>query len=290
MNEKDKNEPGLLKRILVAGAATTICTLPLVLFTHADLFQTFPHTNRSNKKKLEEKVISNERELILNSDEGKERIKFSINQEIQNYISSLRKDEDSQTDENYVRKIVNEGYLDDLSEKILEGDLESDIKQVRRFMSENLKYISDGNNQYMKHTLETLMDGGGDCEDLSALMLSLFKESGRKGAIVYEPGHASAAIEIREEENNINSLFNLGVYSKKRINKSNLGTISEKNATKDSSYFRGEGNRNTDSEAYVYTPDIIEIEGDKYIVLEPTDEDLSSIKIDTENEGAYRIY
>jgi len=54
----------------------------------------------------------------------------------------------------------------------------------------NLKYVSDPERQYVQSPEETLMGGGGDCEDLTILLAQLFKAINIKTRIALTYDHA----------------------------------------------------------------------------------------------------
>lgn len=58
--------------------------------------------------------------------------------------------------------------------KLPTGNNEADAQKILSFV-QGLDYISDVKG-YVKHPVETLVEGGGDCEDLSALAYCLMKD------------------------------------------------------------------------------------------------------------------
>jgi len=57
-----------------------------------------------------------------------------------------------------------------------------------------LKYISDGNIEHIKYPLETIIEGGGDCEDTSLLFVSLAKIIDLDVFLLQIPGHIMAVV------------------------------------------------------------------------------------------------
>ena len=76
----------------------------------------------------------------------------------------------------------------------------SDIERVQHFMSANFTYQEDGNNNYTKYPLETLVERGGDCEDLTVFAASALSHMGRSVLFVYEPRHVCLGVELKEGE------------------------------------------------------------------------------------------
>lgn len=74
-----------------------------------------------------------------------------------------------------------------------------DYERVMQFMR-NLTYQSDTGRGYAKHPLETIVEGGGDCEDSVILVAALLRRMGRKFAVLNQPGHVSLTIQLREGE------------------------------------------------------------------------------------------
>ncbi len=50
--------------------------------------------------------------------------------------------------------------------------------------------------EYPKYVVETLWDGGGDCEDTSILLISLLREMGYDTTFLLMPGHAAVAVAL----------------------------------------------------------------------------------------------
>ena len=54
---------------------------------------------------------------------------------------------------------------------------------------DNLNYISDPPDEYVKTAKETLKSGGGDCDDYSVLLANLLQAVGISTRFVFVPGH-----------------------------------------------------------------------------------------------------
>lgn len=102
------------------------------------------------------------------------------------------------------------GYLlhpyDDLFIRVITGEFdrviglteltEDDKVGLITSFVQSLEYEQDpATLEYPKFPVETLSDGGGDCEDTSILMGHLLKELGIKTALIHLPDHMALAIE-----------------------------------------------------------------------------------------------
>ncbi len=54
--------------------------------------------------------------------------------------------------------------------------------------------------EYPKYVVETLWDGGGDCEDTTILLISLLREMGYDTTFLLMPGHAAVAVALNPED------------------------------------------------------------------------------------------
>jgi transglutaminase-like putative cysteine protease len=58
------------------------------------------------------------------------------------------------------------------------------------FVSENLEYVSDPTSfEYIKTAKESLVNGGGDCDDASVLLVTLLESVGIDSRFVFVPEH-----------------------------------------------------------------------------------------------------
>ena len=63
-------------------------------------------------------------------------------------------------------------------------------KAIFYFVRDNLDYVSDPNRfEYVKSARESLISGGGDCDDASVLLANLEEAIGIKTRFVFIPGH-----------------------------------------------------------------------------------------------------
>jgi hypothetical protein len=95
-------------------------------------------------------------------------------------------------DDDYVRVLLSEF---DRIIGLTELTEEDKVGLVRTFV-QNMEYEQDSDTlEYPKFPVETLFDGGGDCEDTTILMGHLLKEMDVGTALIYMPGHMALAIE-----------------------------------------------------------------------------------------------
>ncbi len=99
----------------------------------------------------------------------------------------------------------------------------------------SMKYLSDGEGDYPKYPVETLVEGGGDCEDLSILFSSLCSTLGYETIVlclcnvIFEYCHVYCAItfdEFIEDDTVINNYIN---FTSDLSNNGKFGDIPAKN-------------------------------------------------------------
>lgn len=106
----------------------------------------------------------------------------------------------------YVYEALNEGLADEFG-RILHSEAEANgitgaREQVEFLIDfvQNLPYIPDdvstGYDDYTKRHIETLVDGGGDCEDSAIMLASLLSSEpfGYGTALILPPGHAALGV------------------------------------------------------------------------------------------------
>jgi hypothetical protein len=72
------------------------------------------------------------------------------------------------------------------------------IEYLTAFVQQGFRYQSDPSNvahDWPKYPIETVMEGGGDCEDFSALLCALLATFGFHSYLVLVPGHMAVAVE-----------------------------------------------------------------------------------------------
>ncbi len=89
----------------------------------------------------------------------------------------IRDNVDSSTDECVLNGLLN--YCQD------RGDFE-----------DCMHYIEDGTDDFAKYPVETLCEGGGDCEDKSILFASMARSLGYSVKIAVTPGHCMALVKL----------------------------------------------------------------------------------------------
>ena len=95
-------------------------------------------------------------------------------------------------DDDYVRVLLSE--FDRLI-GLTQLTVEDKVGLVRTFV-QNMEYEQDTTTlEYPKYPVETLFDGGGDCEDTTILMGHLLREMDVNTALIYMPGHMALAVE-----------------------------------------------------------------------------------------------
>jgi len=63
-------------------------------------------------------------------------------------------------------------------------------KAIFYFVRDNFDYVSDPNRyEYVKSARESLVSGGGDCDDASVLLANLMEAIGIRSRFVFIPGH-----------------------------------------------------------------------------------------------------
>jgi len=99
-------------------------------------------------------------------------------------------------DDDYVAVLVREFAVIQVEEGL------SDEERLSLMISfvQNMEYVSDpssaGQGEYPKYPVETLVDGGGDCEDTSILMASLLESWGYNVSLLRLPNHMAVGLEV----------------------------------------------------------------------------------------------
>ncbi|WP_066635742.1 hypothetical protein [Desulfolucanica intricata] len=103
----------------------------------------------------------------------------------------------------YVTNPLNQPYIADLVKTFKKGAQKNNysewdtINYMVAFV-QSLKYVPDkvstGHDEYPKYPIETLVDGGGDCEDTSILMASILQEMGYGVVLLGLPDHMAIGV------------------------------------------------------------------------------------------------
>ncbi|MBW2977831.1 transglutaminase-like domain-containing protein [Candidatus Woesearchaeota archaeon] len=76
-----------------------------------------------------------------------------------------------------------------------DGQKVCQAKAIYHFVRDNFDYVSDPNRyEYVKSARESLVSGGGDCDDSSVLLANLMEAIGIKSRFVFIPGHVYVQI------------------------------------------------------------------------------------------------
>ena len=95
-------------------------------------------------------------------------------------------------DDDYVRVLLSEF---DRIIGLTDLTVDDKVGLVRSFV-QNMEYEQDTTTlEYPKYPVETLYDGGGDCEDTTILMGHLLEAMDIGTALIYMPGHMALAVE-----------------------------------------------------------------------------------------------
>ena len=109
----------------------------------------------------------------------------------ENYYSVYSNYVDDTRDDEYFQSLA-QSFVDDV---LSVGWREDDAVFLAVSFVQNLEYIAEGEfEEYPKYPLETIYDGGGDCEDSSILLASILKEMGYGCAMIGFEDHAAVGI------------------------------------------------------------------------------------------------
>ena len=99
-----------------------------------------------------------------------------------------------------VSGIIRNAVVKIISEAECYGSRECYAKALYRYVRDYYSYVSDPQYQYVQSPQETLLSGGGDCEDLALLLGEMLSAVGIHNRIVIVPGHAYNEVWIIEED------------------------------------------------------------------------------------------
>lgn len=97
-------------------------------------------------------------------------------------------------------------FTEDLADALLDMANEQGFDSVHTLnfvvdFVQYMPYISDSEGDYNQYPIETVVVGGGDCEDTAILLLSLLHEMGYENAFLLNPvGHIAVGLKQSEEE------------------------------------------------------------------------------------------
>ena len=103
----------------------------------------------------------------------------------------------------YTTDSVNQEFINDLANSMIEAGDDVGFNEFEKVMMvvtfvQSLPYTSDsvttGHDEYVRYPLETLVDGGGDCEDTAILTASILKEMNYGVVLLRLPGHVAVGV------------------------------------------------------------------------------------------------
>ena len=103
----------------------------------------------------------------------------------------------------YATDSVNQEFISDLANSMMEAGDDVGFNEFEKVMMvvtfvQSLPYTSDsvttGHDEYVRYPLETLVDGGGDCEDTAILTASILKEMNYGVVLLRLPGHVAVGV------------------------------------------------------------------------------------------------
>ncbi|MFH1409330.1 MAG: transglutaminase-like domain-containing protein [Nanoarchaeota archaeon] len=87
---------------------------------------------------------------------------------------------------------------DTVAAKSCQGDKTCQAKSLYLFVRDNIDYISDPSREYIKSPHETLLTGGGDCDDMAVLLWNLEEAIGVQARYGTSPNHLFVEISLPE--------------------------------------------------------------------------------------------
>lgn len=95
---------------------------------------------------------------------------------------------------------LHELYLERYGEEDGQGYAEFILAFVQECFSYTYDYVLYGTEEYYAFPIETIHNGGGDCEDTAILCASIYEAAGYDAGVFVIPGHAVAAVALEEYE------------------------------------------------------------------------------------------
>ena len=105
----------------------------------------------------------------------------------------------------YVLHPYDDGYVSVLTRefevfRVEEGLTEPQLMELAVSFVQSMEYVAEspagGLGDYPKYPLETLVDGGGDCEDTSILMASILESMGYNVSLLLLPNHMAVGLAV----------------------------------------------------------------------------------------------
>ncbi|NIO22748.1 MAG: hypothetical protein GTN38_01830 [Candidatus Aenigmarchaeota archaeon] len=105
--------------------------------------------------------------------------------------------------EENIRDAMDPGIVRNLAVSVVSPNSENPVISLHRYVYENVKYVDDPRGEeYIATPCETLLTGGGDCEDHAILLASMLESVGIDAKIVWlKNTHTLVGIETSEEIN-----------------------------------------------------------------------------------------
>jgi hypothetical protein len=99
-------------------------------------------------------------------------------------------------DDQYVEALLYEFNLIQVDEGLTEENKTDLVVSFIQSMEYFLDAESKGLNEYPRFPVETLVDGGGDCEDTGILMASMLDAMGYNVSLIFLPDHLAVGVEV----------------------------------------------------------------------------------------------
>lgn len=99
-------------------------------------------------------------------------------------------------DDQYLEAFANEFKLIEIEEGLTEENVTDLVISFIQGMEYSLDQDSEQQGEYPKFPLETLVDGGGDCEDTSILAASLLNAMGHNVSLILLPNHLAVGLAV----------------------------------------------------------------------------------------------
>lgn len=129
---------------------------------------------------------------------------MEISQRSYEYYKNRRRSMNSMDYRVYVEDASDDAFISDLADSMCKNGAENgynEFQQLELMVSfvQGLNYMEDVSqdgdvNEYPKYPVETLYEGGGDCEDTAILLASLLRAKGYGVALIKLPDHMAVGI------------------------------------------------------------------------------------------------